>query len=103
MGLLRRADIYPLNTYDGFELARAQLDFQRAQRQAQALRRVLHDGQRLVREVGAVFGQQLVAGVDEAHRWRLAGPRCLRRVEPRVVDLVEVEFDLEAAAQCVPG
>jgi hypothetical protein len=67
----------------GLDLAGAQFDLQRLQRQAQRLRGVHHDAQRLVGHVDHGFGLQVVAGVDHAHRRRQAGPGRLHRVELR--------------------
>ena len=86
---------------DGFDLARAELDLQRPQRQAQALRGVAHDGQGLIGLVGPALSQQVVAGVDHRHPGRLAGPGGQGRVEAILVDAVDVEFDLQATAQAV--
>ena len=49
------------------------------------------------------FGQQHVARVDEAQLGWLAGPGGERRVQPRVVNAVDVELDFESALEVVAG
>ena len=63
------------------DLAGAQLNFKRQQRQAQCLRGALHNAQRLVGHVGPLLRQQVVAGVNHRYAGRGAGPVGLHRVK----------------------
>ena len=90
-----------------FHLARAELDLERGERQAEAFGGALDDAQGLVGHVGAAFAEQLVAGVNEAHLGRLARPGGALRIERRVAvargESIDVELDLEAALQAEAG
>ncbi len=76
-------------------LAGAELDLDRAQRQAERDDVAAHGLEDRLHLVEPRLGQILVALGDEADRRRLARPSRVRRVEPRVVELEDVELDLE--------
>ena len=75
-------------------LARAELDFERAQGQAQAGEVFLQDAQHRVELVVLVLAQELVAGREQLHLGRIAGlPGVGRRgVLPRDPEDVELDF-----------
>ena len=80
-------------------LARTQFNFERQQRQAQGLRGVLNDAQRLVTTVRQGVRQQVVAGVHHLNVWRQPRPRGQIRVKWIVpaLDPVNVQFHFKPA------
>ena len=67
------------------DLARAELDLERAQRQAEPFGGRADDRERLVGHVGPALGEQVVAGMDHRHLRRLARPRGARGIERGIV------------------
>ena len=79
-----------------FALARAELDLGRAQRQVERHQVAADRLQHRLELVESRLGQILIAGREHAHFRRLARPGGVRRIEPRVLDAEDVEFDFEA-------
>ena len=86
----------PLGRRKGeFALARAVLDLDRPERQAQRQHVAADDLQRRLHLVVALLGEILVAVRQQADRRRRAGLAGMLRRHVRVFQLEEVEFDLE--------
>ena len=84
-----------------FALARAELDLDRSQGQAERQHVAPDDFQRRLHLVVALLGQILIAVRQQAHRRRPPGLAGILRRHVRVFQLEEVEFDLEARDEIV--
>jgi hypothetical protein len=84
-------------------LARAELDLDRAQRQPERDDLAAHDLEDRLHLIEAVLGQVLVALGEQAHVGRLAGPGGIAGIQPRVIQLEDVELDLEPGHIVEPG
>ena len=84
-------------------LARAELDFDRAQRQAQRDDLAAHDVENRLELIEARFGQILIALGKQTDLRRGARPRGIGRGKPRIVELEDMKLDLEAGDVVEPG
>ena len=92
----------PLGRLEGeFALARAELDLDRSQRQAERQHVAADDFQRRLHLVVALLGQVLIAVRQQADGRRPPGLAGILRRHVRVFELEEVEFDLEARDEIV--
>ena len=84
-----------------FALARAELDLDRTQRQAERQDVAPDDLEHRLHLVVALLGQILIAVRQQADRGRLAGLAGILRRHLGVFELEDVEFDLEAGDEIV--
>ena len=84
-----------------FALARAELDLDRSQGQAERQHVAPDDFQRRLHLVVALLGQILIAVRQQADRWRRAGLAGILRRHVRVFELEEVEFDFQPRDEIV--
>ena len=78
-----------------FALARAELDFDRAQWQAELFDASAKNFHRRIEHVEARFGEILMALREQADLRRFRRPGCVGRRQPRVLQLEQMEFDFE--------
>ena len=96
------AGVKPLGRLKGeFALARAELDLDRPQGQAERQHVAADDFQRRLHLVVALLGQVLIAVRQQADGRRPSGLAGILRRHVRVFELEEVEFDLEPRDEIV--
>ena len=86
-----------------FALARPQFDLERAQRHAERGDAAADRRQRRIDLIETRFGQILVALRERAHVGRLRRPARVLRRQPRILQLEEMKFDLEAGEEIEAG
>ena len=82
-----------------FALARPQLDFERAQRQAERHHAAADRLQGGIELIEPALGEILIALVEQAHLGRLRRPSGVRRRQPRVLQLEQMKLDFEAGEE----
>ena len=86
-----------------FALARPELDFDRAQRQAELLDVAAQNLQRRIEHVEARLGEILIALREQAHLRRFRRPGRIGRRKPRILELEQMEFDFEPGEEIEAG
>jgi hypothetical protein len=79
-----------------FALARAELDFHRAQRHAERGDAAADRLERRIDLIETALGKILVALVEQAHLGRARRPGGVLRRQPRILQLEQMEFDFQA-------